>query len=149
MIYAESIDSYYMRLALEEAQAAYRSGEVPIGAVIVSPHGKLLARAHNRVEQLADPTAHAEVLAIGAACQALGSKYLVGCRLYVTIEPCPMCAGAIRWARLGQVIYGAQEEKFGYQTFSPHILPRSCRVTSGVYAQEARALMQEFFRGRR
>lgn len=138
-----------MQLALEEARAAYSAGEVPIGAVIVSPQGRLLARAHNRVEQLQDPTAHAEVLAIGTACGALGSKYLVGCRLYVTIEPCPMCAGAIRWARLGGVVYGAGEEKFGYQSFSPLILPRACGVTSGVCAEEARALMQDFFKARR
>lgn len=149
MHYALDIDKYYMQLALEEARAAYTDGEVPIGAIVVAPSGKLLAREHNRVEQLKDPTAHAEILAIGAACQALGSKYLVGCRLYVTIEPCPMCAGAIRWARLARIIYGAGEEKFGYQTFSPLIIPRSCSLTSDLCSEEARHLMQQFFKTKR
>lgn len=141
-------DQYYMRLALEQAKLAYAAGEVPIGAVIVSG-GKVLARAHNEVERLQDPTAHAEILAIGAATQALGSKYLVGCQLYVTIEPCPMCAGAIRWSRLARVVYGAGEEKFGYRVFSPQILPKSCAITSDVLASEARELMQIFFKERR
>lgn len=149
MTYAHNIDKYYMQLALKQAAEAHALGEVPIGAIIVAPDGKLLAQAHNLVEQLKDPTAHAEILAIGAACQALGSKYLVGCRLYVTIEPCPMCAGAIRWSRLQRVIYGAGEEKFGYRTFSPLILPRSCSITSDVCTEEARALMQSFFKARR
>lgn len=149
MIYPHSIDEYYMQQALQEARGAYDAGEVPIGAVVVSAEGRIIGRAHNLVEQLQDPTAHAEILAIGAACQALGAKYLVGCRLYVTIEPCPMCAGAIRWARIREVIYGAREEKFGYQTFSPQILPRSCRVLGGVGSEEAERLMREFFRLRR
>lgn len=149
MNYAHNIDQHYMRLALQKAREAYDLGEVPIGAIIVAPNGKLLGQAHNRVEQLKDPTAHAEILAIGAACVALGSKYLLDCRLYVTIEPCPMCAGAIRWARLGNIIYGAGEDKFGYQTFSPLIIPRSCHITSGVCAEEARELMQSFFKARR
>lgn len=141
-------DEYYMRIALEEAQLAYDEGEVPIGAVVVAG-GRVLARAHNRVEALGDPTAHAEMLAITAATEVVGSKYLVGCQLYVTIEPCPMCAGAIRWGRLSRVIYGAGEEKFGYRIFSPQILPRACRLTTGVLAEEARELMQRFFRSKR
>lgn len=149
MDYAHNVDRHYMSLALEAAREAYALGEVPIGAVIVAPNGKLLARAHNRVEQLQDPTAHAEILAIGAACTAIGSKYLVGCRLYVTIEPCPMCAGAIRWSRLGRLIYGAGEEKFGYRTYSPLIIPRACSISSDVCSDEARELMQQFFKARR
>ncbi|MDO4691261.1 MAG: nucleoside deaminase [Porphyromonadaceae bacterium] len=141
-------DEYYMRIALQEAQMAYEEGEVPIGAVVVA-HGRVLARAHNRVEALGDPTAHAEMLAITAASSAVGSKYLVDCQLYVTIEPCPMCAGAIRWGRLARVVYGAGEEKFGYRVFSPQILPRACRITAGVLAEEARELMQRFFRSKR
>ena len=99
-------DERYMRLALEEAQLAYESGEIPIGAVVVCD-GRVIARAHNEVERLSDPTAHAEVLAVTAATQYMGSKFLGDCRLYVTIEPCTMCAGALHWARLGEVIYGA------------------------------------------
>lgn len=141
-------DEYYMRLALQEARKAYDAGEVPIGAVLVW-QDKVIARAHNQVEALSDPTAHAEVLAISSAASALGSKYLVQCRLYVTIEPCPMCAGAIRWARVGEVIYGAAEDKFGYTQFAPAIIPRGCQVRTGVLAEEARSLMQHFFAQRR
>ncbi|KGN67156.1 nucleoside deaminase [Porphyromonas sp. COT-239 OH1446] len=141
-------DEYYMRLALEEAQVAFEAGEVPIGAVVVC-QGQVIARAHNQVEQLRDPTAHAEMLAITAATEALSASRLSGCSLYVTIEPCPMCAGGIRWARLSEVIYGAAEEKFGYTIYSSEILPSSCRRRTGVLEQEARALMQEFFRLRR
>lgn len=148
MTYANREDEYYMRLALAQAQEAYDAGEVPIGAVVVWGD-RVLARAHNLVERLGDPTAHAEILAIGAAAQAVGSRYLVGCRLYVTIEPCPMCAGAIRWSRLAQVVYGAGEDKFGYRVFSPEILPRSCRVRSGVLQEEARELIRSFFSTKR
>jgi tRNA-specific adenosine deaminase len=141
-------DERYMRLALEEAQLAYESGEIPIGAVVVCD-GRVIARAHNEVERLSDPTAHAEVLAVTAATQYMGSKFLGDCRLYVTIEPCTMCAGALHWARLGEVIYGASEKKFGYQRYAPEIFPRATKVRGGVLAEEARALMQSFFRARR
>lgn len=141
-------DEYYMRLALEQARLAYDEGEVPIGAVLVW-RDQVIARAHNQVERLSDPTAHAELLAISSAASSLGSKYLTQCRLYVTIEPCPMCAGAIRWARLAEVVYGAGEEKFGYSTFAPSIVPRACSVRAGVLEAEARELMQTFFRSRR
>ncbi len=141
-------DEHFMRLALEEARLAFDEGEVPIGAILVW-QDKVLARAHNQVERLGDPTAHAEMLVISSASSSLNAKYLTQCRLYVTIEPCPMCAGAIRWARLAEVIYGAGEEKFGYHTFAPAIVPRSCQVRSGVLADEARQLMQDFFRSRR
>lgn len=141
-------DEYFMRLALAQAEQAYQEGEVPIGAVLVW-QDQVIAQAHNQVEQLQDPTAHAELLAISSASSWLGSKYLPECRLYVTIEPCPMCAGSIRWARLREVIYGAGEEKFGYSTFAEHILPRSCSVRRGVLAEEARGLMQSFFASKR
>lgn len=141
-------DEYYMRLALDEARKAYDMGEVPIGAVLVW-QDKVIARAHNQVERLSDPTAHAEMLVISSAASTLESKYLVQCRLYVTIEPCPMCAGAIRWARVGEIIYGAQEEKFGYTHFSTAIIPRGCKVRGGILANEAREMMQHFFAHRR
>lgn len=141
-------DEYFMRLALRQAELAYAEGEVPIGAVLVW-RDEVIAQAHNQVERLQDPTAHAELLTISSATSALGSKYLPECQLYVTIEPCPMCAGSIRWARLGRVVYGASEDKFGYSVFAENILPRSCAVTRGVLASEARALMQRFFAERR
>lgn len=141
-------DEHYMRLALEEAQKAYDSGEVPIGAVLVW-RDRVIARAHNQVEQLSDPTAHAEMLVISGSSSGLDAKYLSQCRLYVTIEPCPMCAGAIRWARVGEIVYGAREEKFGYQSFAASIVPKNCLVRGGVLAEEARALMQSFFASRR
>lgn len=141
-------DEYFMRMALEEARQAFDEGEVPIGAVVVCA-GQVVARAHNLVERLQDPTAHAEMLAITAATERLGAKRLAQCTLYVTIEPCPMCAGGVRWAQLSEVVYGASEEKFGYSVFSENILPRGCKRRSGVLADEARALMQTFFRARR
>lgn len=142
------LDEQFMRQALMEAEAAYHAGEVPIGAVLVW-QGRIIARAHNQVETLSDPTAHAEMLAISAATSSLDAKYLPQCQLYVTIEPCPMCAGAVRWSRVGEVIYGASEEKFGYKTFATSIIPQGCTVRSGVLADEARALMQSFFKLRR
>ena len=131
-----------MRQALAEANLAYEAGEVPIGAVVVC-RGQIIARAHNEVERLSDPTAHAEVLAVTAATEYMGSKFLPDCQLYVTIEPCVMCAGALFWARLGEIIYGAGEEKFGY------LFPRRAKVRGGLLAEEARELMQRFFKQRR
>lgn len=141
-------DEYFMRIALEEARMAFEEGEVPIGAIVVCA-GQVIARAHNLVERLQDPTAHAEMLAITSATETLGSKRLAQCSLYVTVEPCPMCAGGVRWSQLSEVIYGASEEKFGYRTFSEDILPRGCKRRTGVLADEARALMQTFFKARR
>lgn len=146
--YTAQDDLYYMQEALKEAQQAYAKGEVPIGAIVVGG-GRILGRGHNLVETLHDPSAHAEMLAITAACQALNSKLLSTCTLYVTIEPCPMCAGAIHWARLGQIVYGAREEKFGYQRYSPSIIHGRTMVRGGVLEDEARALMQSFFQRRR
>lgn len=141
-------DEYFMRLALEEANIAFEAGEVPIGAIVVHS-GRVIARAHNQVEQLQDPTAHAEILAITAATEALGAKRLNRCSLYVTIEPCPMCAGGVRWSQLSEVVYGAREKKFGYSVFSEDILPRGCKRRGGVLASEAQELMTNFFRAKR
>ena len=141
-------DEFFMRLALEEARLAYEEGEVPIGAVLVH-RDRVVSRAHNQTERLSDPTAHAEVLCVSAASSHLDMKYLPECRLYVTIEPCAMCAGAIRWSRVAEVIYGASEEKFGYHVYSEAIIPRSCKVRGGVLEHDARVLMQEFFQSKR
>ena len=141
-------DEFFMRLALEEARLAYEEGEVPIGAVLVH-RDRVVSRAHNQTERLSDPTAHAEVLCVSAASSHLDMKYLPECRLYVTIEPCAMCAGAIRWSRVAEVIYGASEEKFGYHVYSEAIIPRSCKVHGDILEDDARALMQEFFQSKR
>ena len=141
-------DEYFMRQALAEAALAYEAGEVPIGAVVVC-RGQIIARAHNEVERLSDPTAHAEVLAVTAATEYMGSKFLPDCQLYVTVEPCVMCAGALFWARLGEIIYGAGEEKFGYRHYAPDLFPRRAKICGGLLADEARELMQRFFAARR
>lgn len=141
-------DSYYMREAIKEAEIAFSKGEVPIGAVIVIA-GQIVARAHNQVEQLADPTAHAEMLALTSATHHVGSKYLGAATLYVTIEPCGMCAGALSWARVGRVVYGAREEKAGYHLYSEKLLHPKTVITQGVLAEECATLMQRFFRSRR
>ena len=141
-------DEYFMRQALAEAALAYEAGEVPIGAVVVC-RGQIIARAHNEVERLSDPTAHAEVLAVTAATEYMGSKFLPDCQLYVTVEPCVMCAGALFWARLGEIIYGAEEEKFGYRHYAPDLFPHRAKIRGGLLADEARELMQRFFAARR
>lgn len=141
-------DEYFMRQALDEAALAYEAGEVPIGAVVVC-RGQIIARAHNEVERLSDPTAHAEVLAVTAATEYMGSKFLPDCQLYVTVEPCVMCAGALFWARLGEIIYGAGEEKFGYRHYAPDLFPHRAKIRGGLLADEARELMQRFFAARR
>ena len=149
----EERDERFMRIALEEAEEAARHGEIPIGAVIVHDGG-LVARAHNLTERLRDVTAHAEMQAITAAAETLGGKYLTGCTLYVTVEPCPMCAGAIGWAQIPRIVYGASDAKRGYSSLTPPTgaaspLHPKATVTSGVLADECRALMQSFFRSRR
>lgn len=141
-------EAYFMRQALEEARLAFEEGEIPIGAVVVC-RGQIIARAHNEVERLKDPTAHAELLAITAATEYMGGKFLSDCQLYVTVEPCVMCAGALFWARLGEIIYGAGEEKFGYRHYAPGIFPRRAKVRGGVLAEEAAELMRSFFATRR
>lgn len=144
----EQNDEYFMRLALQEAEAAFQEGEIPIGAVLVYEQ-KIIARAYNQVQRLSDPTAHAELLCLSAASSHLRSKYLAQCRLYVTIEPCVMCAGAIRWAQISQLIYGANEEKCGYHLYNESIIPDKCLIKGGVLASEAKALMQDFFKYKR
>lgn len=141
-------DEYFMRLALKEAQAALEADEIPIGAVIVA-EGRVIARAHNLTETLHDVTAHAEMLAITAAANQLGGKYLSGCTLYVTVEPCVMCAGAIGWAQLSRLVYGCAEEKRGFSGLAPRALHPKASITSGVLEAECKALMQDFFKRKR
>lgn len=138
----------FMRLALDEAKKALAKGEVPIGAVIVCQE-HVVARAHNLTETLTDPTAHAEMQAITIAASELGGKYLTQCTLYVTVEPCVMCAGALGWAQVPQVVYGCRDDKRGFLTFAPNALHPKAVVTGGVLEDECRELMQEFFRQRR
>ena len=138
-------DIEYMKQALVEAQKAYDEDEVPIGAVIVCK-GRIIARAHNLTEMLNDVTAHAEMQAITAAATNIGGKYLNDCTLYVTVEPCPMCAGAIGWSQLGRLVFGAEDEKRGYKRFAPDVLHPKTEVVSGVCAEECTALMKEFFK---
>ncbi|MCQ2268383.1 MAG: nucleoside deaminase [Bacteroidaceae bacterium] len=141
-------DEYYMRKALDEAKHAYEKGEIPIGAVVVC-HDRIIARCYNLTETLTDVTAHAEMQAITAAANTLGGKYLNECTLYVTVEPCVMCAGAIAWSQLGKLVYGACDEKRGYQKFAPNALHPKTQVVAGVLADEAALLMREFFKDKR
>ena len=137
-----------MRKALQEAELAYEEGEIPIGAVIVC-QDRIISRAHNLTETLHDVTAHAEMQAITAAANQLGGKYLKDCTLYVTVEPCVMCAGALGWSQMSRVVYGASDEKRGYEKYAPHAMHPKCEVTRGVLEEECRSLMQKFFQERR
>lgn len=141
-------DEFFMRRALQEAEAAYEEGEIPIGAVVVC-RGRIIARSHNMTETLNDVTAHAEMQAITMAANQLGGKYLTDCTLYVTVEPCPMCAGALGWSQISRVVYGAPDIKRGYHTFAPLVLHPKTKVTAGVLADDCRDLMQKFFKERR
>lgn len=141
-------DEYFMKQALNEARAAASEGEVPVGAVIVC-NNQIIARAHNQTECLNDPTAHAEMLAITAAAGILGAKYLAGCSLYVTVEPCIMCAGAIGWAQLSKIVYGASDEKKGYREYAPKAFHPKATVVKGVLEEECAAEMKMFFKQRR
>ena len=141
-------DTYFMRQALKEARAAADEGEIPIGAVLVC-RDRIIARAHNQTERLNDVTAHAEMLAITAASGLLGAKYLIDCTLYVTIEPCVMCAGAIAWAQLSAVVYGASDEKRGFSRFAPQVLHPKTMVKRGILEKECAEEMQRFFQERR
>ena len=143
-----SQDEQFMRKALIEAQAAYDEGEIPIGAIIVC-RDRIISRAHNLTETLNDVTAHSEMQAITAAANALGGKYLTDCTLYVTVEPCIMCAGALGWAQVRRVVYGASDEKRGFRMFAPKALLPKCEVVSGVLEEECRTLMTEFFKAKR
>ena len=137
-----------MREALREAEAARAAGEVPIGAVIACK-GRIIARAHNLTEALNDATAHAEMQAITMATEYLGGKYLSDCALYVTVEPCPMCAAALNWAQLPRLVYGCADPRRGYSLFQPSLLHPRTEVTSGILSDECTALMQNFFREKR
>lgn len=141
-------DERFMRRALDEAKMAADEGEIPIGAIIVC-RGRIIARAHNQTEVLHDVTAHAEMLAITAAANELGGKYLTDCTLYVTVEPCPMCAGAIGWAQVPRIVYGTIDEKRGFHEYAPHALHPKATIIGGILEAECRQLMQDFFKGRR
>lgn len=141
-------DEYYMQRALDEARMAFKEGEIPIGAVVVC-RDRIIARAHNLTETLTDVTAHAEMQVITAAANMLGGKYLTDCTLYVTVEPCVMCAGAIGWAQIPRIVYGCKDEKRGYELYAPRAMhPRSTTV-GGILEEECRQLMKEFFLSRR
>ena len=144
----QSDDEKYMRMALAEARRAYEADEVPIGAVIVS-RGQVIARGHNLTETLTDVTAHAEMQAITSATNMLGGKYLVDCTLYVTVEPCLMCAGALGWSQISRVVYGAADDKRGYHTFCCNPFHRKTVVQGGVLADECAAIMTDFFKKKR
>ena len=141
-------DNDYMKKALIEAEMAYAEGEIPIGAIVVC-NGRIIARAHNQTETLCDVTAHAEMLAITSAANSLGGKYLNGCTLYVTIEPCPMCAGAIGWAQISRIVYGARDAKRGFNDIAPKAIHPKAVVVGGVMEDECKELMQRFFKERR
>ena len=141
-------DERFMRLALDEARLAYEAGEIPIGAVVVCRE-RPIARAHNLTETLNDVTAHAEMQAITAAANTLGGKYLTDCTLYVTVEPCTMCAGAIGWAQIPRIVYGTADPKRGFHDLAPKALHPKATVTAGVLEEECRRLMQDFFASKR
>ncbi|MBQ9571620.1 MAG: nucleoside deaminase [Prevotella sp.] len=141
-------DEYYMQRALDEARMAFKEGEIPIGAVVVC-RDRIIARAHNLTETLTDVTAHAEMQVITAAANLLGGKYLTDCTLYVTVEPCVMCAGAIGWAQIPRIVYGCKDEKRGYELYAPRAMhPRSTTI-GGILEEECRQLMKEFFLSKR
>jgi tRNA(adenine34) deaminase len=141
-------NEYFMQQAYRQAELAFKAGEVPVGAVVVCQN-QIIARTHNQTELLNDVTAHAEILAITAAAQAIGSKYLNDCTLYVTLEPCVMCAGALAWAQLGKLVYGASEEKRGFQQLQKPVLHPKTIVQGGVLKDECTALLLVFFHKRR
>lgn len=141
-------DVLYMKQALQEAKKAFERGEVPVGAVVVCKN-RVIARSHNLTEMLNDVTAHAEMQAITAAANYLGGKYLTDCTLYVTVEPCVMCAGAIAWAQMGRLVYGASDEKRGFQRLAPTALHPKTILQQGLLKEECALLMKEFFKRRR
>ena len=141
-------DEHYMKKALEEARLAYEEGEVPVGAIIVCEN-QIIAKAHNQTERMHDVTAHAEMIAISAATEFLGAKYLKDCTLYVTLEPCVMCAGALAWSQIGKIVYGASEEKRGFMKFGQAILHPKTQLLQGVAEEECASLMKSFFQEKR
>lgn len=144
----QAADEQFMRRALDEAMAARDAGEIPVGAVVVAG-GRIIARAHNLTETLGDVTAHAEMQAITSAANQLGGKYLTDCTLYVTLEPCIMCAGAIGWAQIPRIVYGAADDKRGFRRYAPQALHPKAEVVGGVLEAECSELMKDFFRSRR
>jgi tRNA(adenine34) deaminase len=141
-------DEYYMRKALQEAETAFSKGEIPVGAVVVC-HGRIIARCHNLTELLNDVTAHAEMQAITAAANLTGGKYLTDCTIYVTIEPCVMCAGALAWAQVGKIVFGAPDEKRGYKKYAPNALHPKTETIGGILETECASLMKQFFANKR
>ncbi len=141
-------DEYFMKRALAEAEQAFREGEIPVGAVVVC-QDQIIARAHNQTETLSDVTAHAEMLAITSATSWLGGKYLTGCTLYVTLEPCVMCAGALGWSQLDRIVWGAPDPKRGFQKFAPEALHPKTQISGGLLANESEALLKRFFESKR
>ena len=144
----QAADEQFMRRALDEAMAARDAGEIPVGAVVVAD-GRIIARAHNLTETLGDVTAHAEMQAITSAANQLGGKYLTDCTLYVTLEPCIMCAGAIGWAQIPRIVYGAADDKRGFRRYAPQALHPKAEIVGGVLEAECSELMKDFFRSRR
>ena len=140
-------DEYFMKKALQEAEMAFEKGEIPVGAIIVIDN-KVIARSHNLTELLNDVTAHAEMQSITAAANFLGGKYLSGCTLYVTIEPCQMCAGALYWSQISKIVFGAQDEQRGYQNLGTQLHPKT-QVVQGILAAECGSLMKHFFASKR
>ena len=147
-VFDMDLDEKYMREAMREAQAAEAEDEVPIGAVVVC-RGRIIARGHNMTERLHDPTAHAEMIALTAATEALAGKYLDECTLYVTVEPCPMCAAALCWAQLGRLVWAAPDPRRGYSRFTPSLLHPRTEVASGLLADECGALVSDYFKSKR
>ncbi len=141
-------DEYFMKKAFAEALQAFEKGEVPVGAVVVAQK-KIIARAHNLTQTLNDVTAHAEMQAITAAANLLGGKYLTDCTIYITLEPCIMCAGGLNWAQIGRIVFGARDEKRGYQKYGAGVLHPKTEVLGGILKNECSELMQEFFRQKR
>lgn len=141
-------DEDFMREALAEARYALRDGEIPIGAVVVAD-GRIIGRGHNMTETLHDVTAHAEMQAITAAEEFLGGKYLTDCTIYVTVEPCVMCAGALGWSQISRIVYGAADEKRGYQVYAPRALHPKTEVLAGLLGDEAAEMMRSFFKNKR
>lgn len=141
-------DEYFMRMAYSEAQEAYEKDEVPVGAVIVCGN-RIVARAHNQTELLGDVTAHAEIMAITSASSYLNSKYLPECTLFVTVEPCVMCAGALYWSQIGRIVYAAQDDKRGFMRYGKELLHPNTQISFGVMMEECSALMKEFFKRKR
>lgn len=141
-------DKYFMKQALLEAEKAFELGEIPVGAVVVS-NERIIARAHNNTEQLTDVTAHAEIIALTAAATHLGNKYLEDCTLYVTLEPCAMCAGALSWAKLNRLVYGASDDKRGFMQFGKRMLHPKTKVEFGIMMEESKTLLTKFFKDRR